>query len=74
MILLAGALFLLGPALQTARNGLLVSLRGYSAGIDYANSVWGYFDGQGEGATLLNNWEFMTPLWYEQYVNESLAQ
>ncbi|MCO5193480.1 MAG: DUF2723 domain-containing protein [Anaerolineae bacterium] len=66
--LLIAALFLLGPMLQIARNGSLVSLRDYSEGDDYVAAVFDYFDGQGEGAVLLNDWERMTPLYYTQLV------
>ncbi len=66
--LLAGALFLLGPALQLARNAPRVSLRDYTEAADYVEAVFERFDGMGEGATLLNDWEHVTPLWYARYV------
>ncbi len=67
---LAAALFLLGPGLQLARNGPRVSLREYSDAADYVAAVFDRFGGTGEGATLLNDWEHMTPLWYAQFVEE----
>ena len=66
--LLAAALFLLGPVLQLARNAPRVSLAGYTAAYDYVNTVFDRFDGSGERATLLNDWEHMTPLWYARFV------
>lgn len=66
--LLAAALFLLGPGLQLARNAPLVSLRGYTEAADYVTAVFDRFAGTGEGATFLNDWEHMTPLWYAQFV------
>ena len=67
-VLLAAALFLLGPGLQLARNAPRASLRDYTAADDYVATVFERFDGTGEGATLLNDWEHMTPLWYAQFV------
>ena len=67
---LAAALFLLGPGLQLARNGPRVSLRHYTEAADYAAAVFDRFTSTGEGATLLNDWEHMTPLWYAQFVEE----
>jgi hypothetical protein len=66
--LLAAALFLLGPGLQLARNAPRVSLRAYTEAADYVTAVFERFAGAGEGATLLNDWEHMTPLWYAQFV------
>lgn len=67
---LVGGLFLLGPTLQLARNVQSVSLRSYSEGNDYVTAVFEQFAGQNEGATLLNDWEHMTPLWYTQQVEK----
>jgi len=67
--LLAAALFLLGPVLQMARNGPRISLRDYTAAQDYVDAMFTRFAGSGEGAVLLNDWEHMTPIWYNQYVN-----
>ncbi len=66
--LLLGALFLLGPLLQVIKNAPRISLASYSEAADYAVDVFQWFDGQGEGAILLNDWEHMTPLWYERFV------
>lgn len=65
---LAAALFLLGPALQLARNLPAISLRDYDEGSAYVEAVFETFDGSGEGAVLLNDWEHMTPLWYTRFV------
>ncbi len=68
LALLVVAVFLLGPGLQLARNAPRVSLRHYSDAADYVTAVFERFRGRGEGATLLNDWEHMTPLWYAQFV------
>lgn len=70
LALLAAAIFLLGPGLQLARNAPRVSLRHYTDAADYVTAVFERFEGRGEGATLLNDWEHMTPLWYAQFVGE----
>jgi hypothetical protein len=68
--LLIAALFLLGPALQILRNLPLISLRDYDAAPAYVEATFDWFDGQGEEAILLNDWEHMTPLWYGKLVEE----
>ncbi len=68
--LLLTTLFLLGPVLQVVRNISRVSLKEYGEGSDYIETVFQSFDGQGEGAVLLNDWEHMTPLWYSQFVDQ----
>ena len=70
LALLAAAIFLLGPGLQLARNAPRVSLRHYTEAADYVTAVFDRFEGSGEGATLLNDWEHMTPLWYAQFVED----
>jgi hypothetical protein len=70
LLLLIGALFLLGPVIQTARNLPHISLREYREGDDYLAAVYETFEGQGQSAVLLNDWEHMTPLWYGQFVDE----
>ena len=70
--LLAAALFLLGPGLQLARNAPRVSLRHYSEADDYVNAIVERFEGAREGATLLNDWEHQTPVWYAQFVEARL--
>jgi hypothetical protein len=52
-----------------AQNLPRISLRGYEAGNDYVEAVKGRFAASGEEATLLNDWEHMTPLWYSQFVD-----
>lgn len=66
--LLTVGLFLLGPGLQLARNAPRVSLSAYTEAADYVNAVFERFENTGEGATLLNDWEHITPLWYARYV------
>ncbi len=68
--LLAAALFLLGPVLQIARNGPRVGLGDYTAAQDYVDTVFEHFNGSGEVAVLLNDWEHITPLWYNQYIDK----
>ncbi|MBP9503198.1 MAG: DUF2723 domain-containing protein [Candidatus Promineofilum sp.] len=70
MALLAAAIFLMGPGLQLARNAPRVSLRHYTEAADYVTAVFDRFEGSGEGVTLLNDWEHMTPLWYARFVEE----
>jgi hypothetical protein len=70
LLLLAGALFLLGPVLQIVRNVSPISLREYNEGYDYVDAIFSDFEGQNEGAVLLNDWEHMTPLWYIQLVEQ----
>lgn len=69
-VLLVAALFLLGPVLQLARNAPRVSLSHYSEADDYVNAMFERFAGTGEGATLLNDWEHMTPIWYARFVED----
>lgn len=66
---LIAAAFIVGPVLQVAQNLPNVSLRDYHEGADAITNAFGWFDGTVENATLLNNWEVQTPLWYEEYVN-----
>ncbi|MCA9969438.1 MAG: hypothetical protein KC425_04435, partial [Anaerolineales bacterium] len=66
--LLLAALFLLGPVLQTVRNAPRISLRGVNEGAAYVDAVFDWFAGRGAGATLLNDWEHQTPLWYAEFV------
>ena len=70
LLLLASALFLLGPVLQIVRNVSRISLREYNEGYAYVEAVFSNFEGQNEGAVLLNDWEHMTPLWYTQFVEQ----
>ena len=68
LLLLTGALLLLGPALQIARNFSRISLANYNDGDAYVQAVFDQFAGTGARAVLLNDWEHMTPLWYSQFV------
>ena len=72
LALLAGALLLLGPVLKLARQAQPISLRDFDAAPAYVAAVEAQFFGSGDGATLLNNWEHMTPFWYRWYVENSL--
>lgn len=69
LALLVGAIFLLGPGLQLARNLPRISLAGYQAGDAYVAAVFDWFTGRNESAVLLNDWEHTTPLWYEKFVS-----
>ena len=62
--------FLFGPAWQMVRNMPAISLRNYDEGRRYVEQVFATFDGRGEGAVLLHDWEHMTPMWYSRYVEE----
>ncbi len=68
-VLLLATFILLGPALQLARNLPRVSLRAYDEGDRAIAALFAQFDGSGEGAVLLNDWERMTPLWYSRFVD-----
>src|SRR5690606_35884871 len=70
LVWLGVALALLGPGLQVARNLPRISLGDYDEGRAYVQAVFDFFEDQGEGAVLLNDWERMTPLWYTQLVEE----
>ncbi|MCB8961100.1 MAG: DUF2723 domain-containing protein [Ardenticatenales bacterium] len=63
-------LFLLAPLWQLVRYSADISLRDYSEGRAYIEAVFDRFAGSGEGAVLLNNWEYMTPLWYSHWVDD----
>ena len=63
----AVALFF-GPAWQMARNLPAISLRDYDEGRRHVEQVFETFNGRGEGAVLLHDWEHMTPMWYSRYV------
>ena len=62
--------FLVGPIYQLVRYVPIISLQNYSEGEDYVNHVFDWFEGQGNSAILLNDWERMTPLWYTKFVEE----
>ena len=65
----AAVLLLFWPAANLVENLPRVSLRAYRVGDEYVDAVFERFDGRGEGATLLNDWEHMTPLWYSRFVD-----
>ena len=68
--LLTAVFFLFGPVLQIIHNAPYISLADFSEGSDYIEATFNWFEGTGQKATLLNDWEHMTPLWYSQYVDE----
>jgi hypothetical protein len=59
--------FILGPLAQINRNLPHISLRDYSDGADFVTAVFDHFLPD-TNATLLTNWEHMTPLWYTRTV------
>lgn len=61
--------FLVGPIWQVGQNFSRVSLRDYNEGQEVIEAVEHWADEQESGAVLLSDWEHMTPLWYERYVN-----
>jgi hypothetical protein len=64
LILLALLLLPIGQLISTHPR---VSLRDYTAGGDWVNTVFDRFAGKGEHAVLLAPWEAMTPLWVAEY-------
>lgn len=70
LLLLAGGLMLLGPALQIVRNLPRLSLANYKDGDAYVQAVFDQFAGSDQRAVLLNDWEHMTPLWYTRFVED----
>lgn len=63
-------LVLMWPVINLVHNTPVISLRDYREGDEYVAAVWDRFEGTGEGAVLLNDWEHITPLWYEKYVEK----
>jgi hypothetical protein len=61
------AALLLLPISQLISTYPRVSLRDYTAGGDWVNTVFDRFAGKGEHAVLLAPWEAMTPLWVAEY-------
>ncbi len=57
-----------GPGWNLMANAPAISLRDFAEGDRYIEAVFTYFEGRGDGVVLLNNWEFMTPLWYTRFV------
>jgi hypothetical protein len=44
-----------------------ISLRDFTAAEEWVAAVYQRFDGRGEGAVLLSDWEHLTPLWVHIY-------
>lgn len=63
------AALLLFPLANIAWLAPRISLRHLRAADDYADSVFAHFNGKGEHAVLLSDWEHATPLWYRQIVD-----
>ncbi|MCA9954423.1 MAG: hypothetical protein KC434_06870, partial [Anaerolineales bacterium] len=63
--------FIVGPIWQVWQNVSRVSLRDYDEGQQVIEAVEHWADEQEAGAVLLSDWEHMTPLWYERYVNNN---
>jgi hypothetical protein len=61
------AALLLLPIVQLISTAPRISLRNYTAGGDWVNTVFDRFAGKGEHAVLLAPWETNTPLWVAQY-------
>jgi hypothetical protein len=56
------------PLLQAGLNlSRGISLRNFTAAEEWVDAVHRRFDGQGEGAVLLSDWEHLTPLWVHEY-------
>ncbi len=62
-------LFALVPLWSLSSALPYISLRDFSEGTDHVTHTFEFFEGQGEEIVFLNNWEFMTPLWYTQLVD-----
>jgi len=62
-----GLMLLLLPIGKLVDTGPRVTLRDYTVGGDWVNTVFDRFAGKGEHAVLLAPWEAMTPLWVAQY-------
>ncbi len=66
--LLPALLLLPWPFLQATLDlGRGISLRDFVAAEEWVATVHRRFDGQGEGAVLLCDWEHLTPLWVHAY-------
>ena len=61
--------FIVGPIWQVWQNAPHISLRAYDEGQAVIEAVTHWADEQEVGAVLLSDWERMTPLWYQRYVN-----
>ncbi len=66
--LLFALLLLPWPFFQAAQNlSRGISLRDFTAAEEWVAAVYQRFDGRGEGAVLLSDWEHLTPLWVHIY-------
>lgn len=63
--------FIVGPIWQVWQNLPRVSLRSYDEGQATIEAVAHWAEEQEPGAVLLSDWEHITPLWYERYVNNN---
>ena len=61
--------FVAGPIWQSWQNAPHISLRDYNEGQAVIEAVANWEAEQEPGAVLLSDWERMTPLWHERYVN-----
>jgi len=56
------------PLLQGVQNlSRGISLHGFTAAEEWVAAVHSRFDGRGEGAVLLSDWEHLTPLWVHAF-------
>lgn len=60
--------FVFGPIWGLAQNYQRISLANFDEGDRHVAAVFAYFEDESEPVVLLNDWEFMTPLWYTRYV------
>lgn len=67
----AALLFVTVPTWTIATTWPHISLRDFAEGDEHVTQLFEQFDNTAEGAVMLNNWEFMTPLWYEKHVNKN---
>ncbi len=58
------------PILRAGYLAPLISLRDYREAQAWVEEVYSRFEGQSESAILLADWEHLTPLWYEAWVED----
>ncbi|MBI3762040.1 MAG: DUF2723 domain-containing protein, partial [Chloroflexi bacterium] len=61
-------LLLVLPLATLIHNYPRISLRENRAADQFVDSLFARFEGKGEHAILLSDWEHLTPLWYREYV------
>ena len=61
-------LLLAGSFLPLIRNYRFISLRNFDEGDRHVEAVFSYFEDEPIPVVLLNDWEFMTPIWYTGWV------